>query len=1199
MRSAIILVCLVILQISLSASEIVFRSDFSKGVDGFSPYANGSVQAVNGTLELSKGGFRAVQVPSPGKYRIRLGLQGKGGARLAIFGGLMTTNSETVHVNSGNGTAALLEMDYFVQGKELSFTVFSAENPPMPLILESVEIEKLEMPDAAAVEVVDVAFEAENHAGGNGTTLSQPEASGGAFRRGKQWYRPVDKLPMPLTSLPVYVWVLARKRSEIKTSLVLYSERQALAAGEVTGQQFGYVRLGPVDARAFPNYSALGLAGDAGLECDIDRMVVSSNPELSPDELDNIPSHSPTEACFSAFPCETAPLIDGSLDDAAWSGCLEITPFRLNGGATLASEQTIAKLAWDKTHLYVAFQAFESALFPYAQRLHEFKNNLNQPDLKKAYENDAVILLLKRENSEVMYEFVVNPSGNLTESLNSPPDYWGSRKSASFGAKAAARIDHEAGFYAVELAIPFASTGGFPAAGETMHASLSRMEKSKREVSSFQAVKTGFHNLDEFARLHLATRTAPGKLLQRPNFSPGINQIIYHNANNLLFLNSIEDDLGKKQFVNVDGTFLIDKSGEIKFTCSILDRQSLATLLTMPAEVMRTKSCKLEYDPAPGVIVTLNGKPAVSGLSLTTGLNTLRVSSASNRTFRIENMTITENSGWKSEEDGSFSINLLLDHSKLWPDWSKEGIYIPAGSTQQIMFPPVAPQSMQLSDYTFYFDIPESFIFEGASGLYGYYSLTVSGPESLTEENRPIKRYAITFKNNITATAPGGPRFVFAAIRAPAGDAGQKEIIRFHCGSKSNYLCEVPQEISVSVLPPLNGRMAKRIRTQMWIPWGGAIDNKQLAATLAVDMEKMGVTELNYKTTGSMKYFTLMNFSSWSISPVPFVQNHPDTALHPFKSDTPNPAFTCPSVMAENPEFRHWFENAYARTYEKFAQPPDIVCWDYEHGVYDLYLSCKCERCLTRFSQSAGLQSLPSPQEIQSKHQSAWTNFMTSQMAGTARLFYETIKKITPKVEFYIYSGYQSELTKFQYGTDWSKLGAYMDYGGAGYGRPLQDIAATNSSVAPKPMLSGIIAVPYDFGARQTPNPVSEARMMQAMLDSSGGILIYMYQTLDGRTFHALAEVTRMVAENEAFFGHPGQLDDLDAIQVSGGEYFVRSDGTGNLLLVFTNGTSGKLAYHAKLKSPRKIVDCRTKQPLNSVNTTLEPGTFAVYRLEK
>ena len=85
-------------------------------------------------------------------------------------------------------------------------------------------------------------------------------------------------------------------------------------------------------------------------------------------------------------------------------------------------------------------------------------------------------------------------------------------------------------------------------------------------------------------------------------------------------------------------------------------------------------------------------------------------------------------------------MNLLLEHSKLWPDWSQEGIFIPAGSTQQIMFPAVAPQSMQLPDYTFYFEIPESFLFEGASGLYNYHSLTVTGPEILMHGNSPMKR---------------------------------------------------------------------------------------------------------------------------------------------------------------------------------------------------------------------------------------------------------------------------------------------------------------------------------------------------------------------------------------------------------------------------------------------------------------------------
>lgn len=300
--------------------------------------------------------------------------------------------------------------------------------------------------------------------------------------------------------------------------------------------------------------------------------------------------------------------------------------------------------------------------------------------------------------------------------------------------------------------------------------------------------------------------------------------------------------------------------------------------------------------------------------------------------------------------------------------------------------------------------------------------------------------------------------------------------------------------------------------------------------------------------------------------------------------------------MSED-HFAKWLERVLPEWLERMKQP-EIVCWDFEGGIFNSYLACACPKCLARFTKQNHLPGTLTSAEIRTKYQKEWCDFMTSQMAGTARQLYTTLKKVSPKTQFYIYSGYESEQTRLQYGVDWKKVAPYMDFGGAGYGRPKNEIDATVEACGSKPVIMGVIAYPYEVSSRMAPTVTASAELMRAMCDSSGGILIYEYPTLDGRSFSAQAEVSRIVAENEGFFAPGEYRDGKNEAEGTGCEYFVRVDKKGNILIVFTNNSRTKADCRASFRKKGRLTDCLTGKTVDSVRTAIPAGQIAVYRLD-
>lgn len=1165
----------------------VYQADFDRDFSLFKPYRNQAPALQDGKLYLSSGTQIKVPLPRPGRYLVEAQVTGKSRTQMAAFGAPATTYTNELE-NDG-----LHRLSYYSGRGMLALCIYTLSNEAFTL--HSLSVKEIEIPQLDEVNVPALVFEAEDFPGANGWTRKE-QNSDTIYRSGQRWYRPLRNFPAPRSSKPLYLYVRARTQQGGKMRLALCSDRQPLAETELNTPQFAWFNIGPLTGAALGETLSLHINGKPNVNVDIDRFAWSSDAHIQAEELELLPSQDLEQPLLSAFPVQK-PQIDGNLNESAWQSALQISPFRLVRENTLAAEQTSFKLGYDDNALYLGVKAEESALIPANQRMHAFRNKLQEPDLKGCYNDDVILLLLMRQGQNKMYEFVVNANGVLTCATSEAPDYWTSRQLYNPpGSKAAAQIGN--GYYSVELAIPFDDIGGKAKYDGELRILVGRVEKSRNESSSYAAVELGFHLPQNLLPLHFAKQALAGEICTAAEFFPGSNQLPL-KGESMLLLNRLRRGDKMENFVSADGSFEIADGGEFIFNSICYEPGSLRTLLQSPPIKLRTVSSQLQFESAPGLTVSLNSKEIKPGKPLSSGLNKLTVSGdkAETAQFRVGDFSFRVDQTWQKSASG-YSKNLLLEHSLLWPDWCKEGLSIMAGHIQQVLFPPMLPEGHSADDLQFHIELPEGFSFEGASGYYKEYPLSYAMTGKLQRQGQAYTRYSISFLNRrkYVEEIPSH-HYVAFVIRAPESNNAFETKFYFHSSADSLALSELPNECKILVLPAEKSALPQKVHVQLWAGWLSSMDDKALQELILRDVLACGYNEIGVKNSIGLKYFTLIGFDSWNLSLQSFLNQYPDSAQIEFASGKSSKTFVCPTLM-QGKDFAAWLAENLPKWHKRRGSS-DIICWDYESPVYTSYLSCLCPRCLGRFATKYGLPADLTSAEIKAKYSKQWIDFMTSQMADVAAILYKGIKDYNPELEFYIYSGYESEQTKFVYGVDWKKLPAHMDFGGAGYGRPITDIKATVAAVQPKPMLMGVIANPYMVSSRMSPTFISAAELMCAMCDSSGGILIYNYPTLDARSFSAQALVSRIVAENEQFFA-PGQyeLASDGTAQTQGCEAFLRADQDGNMLMAFVNLSRRKTAFSGDFKKQGRIFNCRTGEETTRISGILAPGDIAVYKLQ-
>ena len=183
---------------------------------------------------------------------------------------------------------------------------------------------------------------------------------------------------------------------------------------------------------------------------------------------------------------DSAPIIDGRLDEPSWQRGAIAAPFLSLGSTEPASQQTTASLMYDDRALYIGFVCQES-------KMGELLTNRTKHDMG-VWEDDCVEIFLDANHNHLDYfQFIVTALGTRGDArwLDGKLDL---KWSGAWEAKATRHADH----WVAEVAIPFKT---LPGQRGCWGLNLCREEQPHGELSCWaQQVKCFAAKPDELAR---------------------------------------------------------------------------------------------------------------------------------------------------------------------------------------------------------------------------------------------------------------------------------------------------------------------------------------------------------------------------------------------------------------------------------------------------------------------------------------------------------------------------------------------------------------------------------------------------------------------------------------------------------------------------------------------------------------------------
>lgn len=929
----------------------------------------------------------------------------------------------------------------------------------------------------------------------------------------------------------------------------------------------------------------------------------------------------------------TPPVIEGSLADACWTETVAITPFVLQRQSAFAREQTAVRMTYDDTHLYVAFRCEQRCLDPVNNQLGAFKAENREHDSDRIFKDDCVLMLLDtNSDGDSFYDLCVNGAGTVCDSTCAGENPWGNRdKRWEFGGTATAATDN--GFWAVEMALPFAQLGGAPTPGTKWRICLGRIQQQDKESSAWRAMTTGFHNATEFSDLMFGRRVPGTSDLALGAFASGKNRLsvtvqpLDETTPVRVETSTMRAETGKSvSFTDevlsaaktLTHNYTFDQEGRLHFQWSLLDPTSLTVYYRSPAYDIEVTVSRLSAELTGDGEFTafLNGKPMLAGHggpvtgegALVAGVNVIAIDADGwvEGQFSVGDFTFETDHTWKcseTPEDGwqgrdfydsdwsqvktrtcrlgtsgrkrHYRKTLLLETSHFWPNWSAQSLSIAQNSVQQLLWVPQGLAGRTLTDCTLYLELPEGFRVVGASGYYGKNHRRngfVCGNRGEVQRNGQTYRRTMIRALDPVTVQKSIPhwRMCSIAIAAPksgaALGAGHADFYHY-LEADSGAIREVPQRLRVTVLPPLNGKQPK---TYAWQTTGGStsvMDDVACGETLMASLTRAGFNGLWHGRRlprFDAANLAMFGFASWQIDCRPYLEKHPDHAM--IGSDGKprhNPADgrrnqIAPSLLLGDTEAWAFVRDALLTWVHE--NEIDHVDWDFEYSVWDDKggkhvgpIADFGPLALTDFRAFCGIDTGVelTPEIIKKDYTKQWIRFMNQRMARLCGKLKAALKQVDPALVFSVYSGYQCEETHSFYGVDWSMLAGHIDMAICGYGRRVGEIRATLEALGDTPLVVGDLITPYRAEELAYPTYTSKATFLRRALDGTGGVLIWTFNNLDGRTFYASAEVSRLVADHEGMFvSRRPDPEFVVAKGISPGDIIVLADDARRLILL-------------------------------------------------
>jgi hypothetical protein len=907
----------------------------------------------------------------------------------------------------------------------------------------------------------------------------------------------------------------------------------------------------------------------------------------------------------------TAPVIDGSLDDAAWKEGVVAADFALSGSDTPAREATQVRFAYDAANLYVAWRCEESLLVVAQQRMHEVKANAKKPD-DDVLSDDSVLLFVQPGGSGAMYEFDVNSIGTLFDARSEKSDLWGARDASwNSGAKAAGA--QEDGYWTAELAIPWSALGlnAPPAGGDSWPLGLARHAAGRGESSAWnQSAEAALHKMKNFGALVFGDRVPAVEAQSLPEFEAGRSNFKVRAVPEV----KVDVELtGDKKATPFSGGRAAARKDEIAVALTATEPQVLFQWSAKAGDEILYRSPQLQLSAqstlAHLIISTaqpwklfLNGALADEGESaqnqdvafpLADGINDIVVQAQSGQAqlqlsppgdLPTENVTwrthavepgvlpATDRRSWKlaPQQDGTIGDGgapALLQHTLLWKAThiypvSTPAFYIAQGAAQQITFLAEGVPGLRFDDWQMQLAVPPEFEILGSSGFYGNnikgkpkFTIQRTGDTLIGGEKMAL--YRISADHPIIHKAKEQTVLVSFEVLARLPQTAKLDTAKqwnFHYWTRANKgaVSEAPQTIAVRALPPLAGKQPKTFIWEFWVGATHVYDDPKLLDEILKTSQQAGFTKYQGASNKeyndnvrrfNMKPFLLINFKDGRTFDItkPYLKAHPDEALVD-KTGARSDVYMCTTQLLG----KNW--PLFEKSIQDITQTSGAAAieYDYEFPPFNPPHACFDERCLSEFRRFAKIEGGVelTPAIVQREYSAQWVDFMAHRTALLLKKMQQAVHQADPGVRFTVYSGYynaEENTTKTRYGIDWNLVGEMqaVDEAGMGYGRPVPAITDSIRALRGIPVKFGELLTPYDKRSRQPVAPLLQAVLLRRALDATGGVLIYARPSMDGRSWQAVADVSRLTADHEAVFLHktlqefPGQ--DAASVQIAKG----------------------------------------------------------------
>ncbi|MBU1857003.1 MAG: hypothetical protein KKC28_08485, partial [Verrucomicrobia bacterium] len=542
----------------------------------------------------------------------------------------------------------------------------------------------------------------------------------------------------------------------------------------------------------------------------------------------------------------------------------------------------------------------------------------------------------------------------------------------------------------------------------------------------------------------------------------------------------------------------------------------------------------------------------------------------------------------------------------------KGGISIAQNSIQQLFLVPEGLAGRTLNDYNFYLEVPEEFKVLGASGYYKRATYSVKGSEKVARNGKNYVKYQISVNTNLPFNNKlQSYQFVSIPVQLGklAGQPGKTEFY-YYLGAENGNIAEVPRKLAVNILPPIRGGQPQKYVFQLWADWLYSMDNPELAKKMLKFLEAAGFNEITYygpfPSEINLRNVCLMGFASYLFDCRPYLKEHPEQARIDgegvkYDSAHPGACLICPTLLLEDsPAWAHVDKCIHA-----WAKKNNVkhATWDFEYPVWSGCISCFCPRCIAQFRNYAKIAPAVELnfKTIKKDYRNEWVTFMNIRFALLAVKFNRSVKKVSPEIVFSVYSGYQMESTREEYGVDWSMLADKIDYAMCGYGCGAKEVANTLAAVGKTPLVLGELVYPYDVKKQTYPAYVSKSTFLRRVTDGTGGVMIYSLTQLDGRTFYALAEVSRLVKDYEPLF--LDRKNDPSLVKVSGIEpdnVVVFTDGQTRLIMIINgeNVVCKAVVTNLNFGENMRVLDYYAGKDLghvNTINADILPHDAAVF----